>query len=324
MKEMYNGQQSFRKLNLGGGLVVNIPGTAVEGMKEYYGRFSGGNGYSQEYNALIETRKKYMEMYDEEDAKKKKSQEALEEYKTKIAELDEQIMYYIEDLSKELWGIDFDSWASQISDALWTAFENGEDAVEAFHDTAKDIISDVAKKMMNIHLIEPLFSELEDKLFGKNGAVKKDSNGNILMQESEPEVLRVLGEFFGEGGSMQKNVEAAEQFYDWVEKITGMDFSSESDKGASTSIKNITEETADLLASYLNATRASVAKIEGMQAQYLPLYYDVMTRGNSSLANIENHTAAIMRSNDAIQKSVDDLYKDFHGLRTSTWRMPIA
>jgi hypothetical protein len=324
MKEMYNGQQSYRKLDLGGGLVVNIPGSAVEGMKEYYGRFSGGNGYSQEYNALIETRKKYMEMYDEEDAKKKKSQEALEEYKTKIAELDEQIMYYIEDLSKELWGIDFDSWASQISDALWTAFENGEDAVEAFHDTAKDIISDVAKKMMNIHLIEPLFSELEDKLFGKNGAVKKDSNGNILMQESEPEVLRVLGEFFGEGGSMQKNVEAAEQFYDWVEKITGMDFSSESDKGASTSIKNITEETADLLASYLNATRASVAKIEGMQAQYLPLYYDVMTRGNSSLANIENHTAAIMRSNDAIQKSVDDLYKDFHGLRTSTWRMPIA
>lgn len=333
MKEMYNGQQSFRKLDLGGGLVVNIPGSAVEGMKEYYGRFSGSNGYSQDYTALIETRKKYLEMYDEENAKKKSSEEALEEYKVKIAELDEKIMYYIEDLSKELWGIDFQSWADQISDALWTAFENGESAVEAFHDTAKDIIADVAKKMMNIHLIEPLFNQLEEQLFGKydaankrytGGAIKYDSNGNINMQESEPDVLRILGQFFGEGGSMEKNVEAAEQFYNWVQDITGLDFSSDDSKSTGTSIKSITEETADLLASYLNATRASVAKIEGMQAQYLPLYYDVMTRGNSSLTNIENHTAAIMRSNDAIQRSVDDLYRDFHGLRTSAWKMPIA
>lgn len=331
MATIYAQNQTKRVETLTG--IYNVPDSAVQGMREYYGRYSGGNGYSQEYNALIETRKKYMEMYDEENDKKKKSQEALEEYKTKIAELDEQIMYYIEDLSKELWGIDFDSWASQISDALWTAFENGEDAIEAFHDTAKDIISDVAKKMMNIHLIEPLFNELEEALFGKynsvsrryeGGAMRYDSNGNINMQASEPEVLRVLGEFFGEGGSMQKNVEAAEQFYDWVEKITGLDFSSESDKGASTSIKNITEETADLLCSYVNSIRADLSVVRSLQGQYYPMYYEAMTHGNGSLANIENHTAAIMRSNDAIQKSVDDLYKDFHGLRTSTWRMPIA
>ena len=136
-------------------------------MKEYYGRYSGGNGYSQEYNALIETRKKYMEMYDEENDKKKKSSEALEEYKTKIAELDEQIMYFTQDLANELWGIDIQGWADQISDSLWTAFENGEDAFEAFHNTAKDIISDVAKRMMNLSLIEPAFKRLQNALFGE-------------------------------------------------------------------------------------------------------------------------------------------------------------
>jgi hypothetical protein len=61
-----------------------------------------------------------------------------------------------------------------------------------------------------------------------------------------------------------------------------------------------------------------------MQAMYLPLYYDAMTRGNTSPSNIENHTDAIMRSNDAIQKAVDELNRDFHGLRTSAWKMPIA
>ena len=313
---------------------VTVNDAAGEAMKEYYSRGGiRGNGYTQELEALKKQREDYQKMYDAENDKKKSSAEALEEYKVKMAELDEQIMYYIEDLSKELWGIDFQSWADQISDALWTAFENGESAVEAFHDTAKDIIADVAKKMMNIHLIEPLFNQLEQMLFGtynsttgrySGGAIKYDSNGNIDMQGSEPEVLRILGQFFGEGGSMEKNVEAAEQFYDWVQEITGLDFSSDDSKSTGTSIKSITEETADLLASYLNATRASVAKIEGMQAQYLPLYYDVMTRGNTSLTNIENHTAAIMRSNDAIQRAVDDLYRDFHGLRTSAWKIPIA
>ena len=331
MKEMYNGQQSFRKLDLGGGLVVNIPGSAVEGMKEYYGRFSGGNGYSQEYNALIETRKKYMEMYDEENAKKKESQEALEEYKAKIAELDEQIMFFTEDLAKELWNIDIQGWADQIGDALWTAFENGEDAVEAFGDTARDIISNVAKDMWQLSILKPLFNELQETLFGQfkngrytGGTIKYDSNGNIDMQASEQPTLEALGKYFGENGIYKQAVEGGKQFYDWVQEITGIDLSKDDSKSTGTSIKSITEETADLLASYLNATRASVAKIEGMQAQYLPLYYDVMTRGNSSLTNIENHTAAIMRSNDAIQRSVDDLYRDFHGLRTSAWKMPIA
>ena len=272
-----------------------------------------------------------MEMYDEENAKKKESQEALEEYKAKIAELDEQIMFFTEDLAKELWNIDIQGWADQIGDALWTAFENGEDAVEAFGDTARDIISNVAKDMWQLSILKPLFNELQETLFGQfkngrytGGTIKYDSNGNIDMQASEQPTLEALGKYFGENGIYKQAVEGGKQFYDWVQEITGIDLSKDDSKSTGTSIKSITEETADLLASYLNATRASVAKIEGMQAQYLPLYYDVMTRGNSSLTNIENHTAAIMRSNDAIQRSVDDLYRDFHGLRTSAWKMPIA
>ena len=300
---------------------------AAAGMKEYYGRYSGGNGYSQEYNALIETRKKYMEMYEEENDKKKKSQEALEDYKTKIAELDEQIVFFTQDLAKELWSIDIQGWADQIGDALWTAFENGEDAVEAFGDTARDIISSVAKNMWQLSVLKPLFGQLQETLFGKDGkggTIKYDSNGNINMQASEQPTMKALGEFFGENGVYKQAIEGGEQFYDWIQKITGIDLSKESSSSASASIKGITEQTADLLCSYVNGTRASVAKIEGLQAQYLPMYYDAMTRGNSSLANIENHTAAIMRSNDAIKQSVEDLYRDFHGLRTSAWKMPIA
>lgn len=318
---LYKAQE--RNISLFGSKMSLTP--AQSGMVEYYGRYSGGNGYSQEYNALVETRKKYMEMYDEENAKKKKSQEALEEYKVKIAELDEEIMYFVQDLAKDLWSIDIQGWANQISDALWTAFENGEDAVKAFGDTAKDIISSVAKNMMSLHVIEPVFKKLENALFGEGGAIKYDSNGNIDMYASEQPVLEILGEFFGSGGEMEKSVEAAEMFYNWVEKITGMDLSSDENKtGASSSIKNITESTADLLASYLNAVRLDVSVMRAIQGEYFPLFLQAILASNTSLTNIENNTAAIVRSNDIIANKIKAIDDRFRGLENKTWKVPIA
>ena len=327
---LYKAQE--RSISLFGNKMSITP--AQSGMVEYYGRYSGGNGYSQEYNALVETRKKYMEMYDEENAKKKKSQEALEEYKVKIAELDEEIMYFVQDLAKDLWSIDIQGWASQISDALWTAFENGEDAVKAFGDTAKDIVSSVAKNMMTLSVIEPMFKQLQYDLFGewdsslmryKGNAIQYDSNGNIDMQASEEPVLKVLGRYFGEGGELEKTAEASETFYKWVEKITGMDLSSdESKSGASSSIKNITESTADLLASYLNAVRLDVSVVRAIQGEYFPLFLQAILASNTSLTNIENNTAAIMRSNDIIANKIKAIDDRFRGLENKTWKMPIA
>jgi hypothetical protein len=243
-------------------------------------------------------------------------------------------MYFVQDLANELWGIDIQGWASQIGDALWTAFENGEDAFEAFHKTAKDIISDVAKRMMNLSLLEPAFKRLQNALFGeydmntntyKGGAIKYDSNGSVLMQESEEDVLEVLGKFFGTGGEMEKNVEAAEMFYKWVEKITGFDLSSDdSKKSTSTSIKNITESTADLLASYLNAVRASVSKIEFMDAEYYPKYLQLITSCNLALVSLQTRAKEIADSNAAIERNTRTMADLMNGLKNKTWKLPIA
>lgn len=114
-------------------------------------------------------------------------------------------------------------------------------------------------------------------------------------------------------------------FYKWVEKITGIDLSSDdSKKSTSTSIKNISESTADLLASYLNAVRADVSVIRAIQGEYLPLFLGAITSANTSLANIENNTAAIMASSEAIQKSNQELVDQIKALRNKTWRVPVA
>lgn len=299
-----------------------------EAMQDFYSRNASKTGYQQQLEDLNEQKRIYQNLYTTEESKKNASGEALTEYKQKIAELEDEIIFFTEDLAKELWGIDFKSWADQISDALWTAFENGEDAVKAFRDTANDIIADVAKKMMNIHFIEPAFKELETQLFGG-----VDSNGNVVKGAAynedtgtwnEDETLRILGKFFGEDGEFAKVINNSEAFYKMAERVAGVDFSSNGESSMSGTIKGITEQTADLLASYVNAIRADVSVNRQMIAQYFPMYYDVLTNGSTSLRNIENHTAAIMRSNDAIERSNQAILDNFNGLKNKSWKMPVA
>jgi hypothetical protein len=301
---------------------------AQNAMYEYYQRNSAGTGYQQQLANLKAEREDYMRMYDAENDKKDSSGEALEEYRKKIAEIDDQILYFTEDLAKELWGIDLKGWANQISDSLWTAFENGEDAIKAFHETAKDIISDVAKRMMNIHLIEPVMTKLEEALFGKVGANGERIGGGAYNMQTgkfnERETLEILGQFFGEGGEFAKVIGSAESFYEMAKKVTGIDFGSDSGGSTSSTIKGVTEQTADLLASYVNAIRADVSVIQAMIAQYFPLYYQALTSGNERLRGIENNTAAIMRSNEAIEKSNQAILDRIDGLRNNTWRVPMA
>lgn len=301
---------------------------AKKSMQEYYRKNSGRSGYAAELENLKAMREDYIKMYNLENEKKKKSDEALKEYKQQISELDEQIMFFVEDLANELWGIDLKGWADQISDSLWTAFENGEDAVKAFHETAKDIISDVAKRMMNIHLIEPAMAKLEEALFGKIGSDGKRIGGGAYNMQTgqfdEKETLEILGNFFSENGEFAKVIETAEDFYQMAKQVTGVDFSSDGGSSASSTIKGITEQTADLLASYVNAIRADVSVNRAMIAQYFPMYYQALTSGNESLRGIENHTAAIMRSNEAIKESNQAILDRIDGLRNKTWKVPMA
>lgn len=306
-----------------------IPDEVQRAMREYYDKNNNRSGYQAELENLKEQRKLYMEMYNLEKEKKNESQEALNEYKKKIAELDDQILFFVEDLTKELWGIDFESWADQISDALWTAFENGEDALDAFHDTAKDIIADVAKRMMNIHLIEPVFSQLEDALFGPIGSNGQRSGGvayNFTTgQFNEQETLRILGQFFGEDGEFAKVIESAESFYNMAQRVTGYEFASEdSSKTTSGGIKSITEQTADILASYLNSTRASTANIENLSAQYFPMYYNALTSSNASLRNLEEQARLTAQNTDAIKQSNQAILDRIDGLRNKAWKVPVA
>ena len=280
---------------------------AQRAMYEYYNKNSAGTGYQQELANLKSEREDYMKMYEAEQDKKNSSGEALEEYKSKIAELDDQIRHFAEDIANELWSIDIKGWADQISDALITAFENGESAVKAFNDTAKSIMQSVASEMLKIGIIEPMMERLRDKLFGENGVTSTDKLAANPLAESK-KVLAAIGEYFKPGGEGSNMVTAAQEYLyginslmeqmGYANGLRNNDFNS-----LSSSVQGTSEETSDLLAAYINAARQDLAIIRILQesqykefiSNYWADYVTLMSGMGRDVAGIRQDTQALVR-----------------------------
>lgn len=281
---------------------------AEKAMYEYYMKNSSGTGYQQQLANLKAEREDYMRMYDAEADKKKSSSEALEEYKSKIAELDDQIRHFAEDIANELWKIDIKGWADQISDALMTAFENGESAVKAFNDAVKSIMQSVASEMLKIGIIEPMMERLREKLFGKNGVTTTDKLASDPVAESK-KVLATIGEYFKPGGEGSNMVTAAQEFLFGIDNLMQqMGYANglrnnENANTLSSGIQGTSEETSTLLAGYINAARQDLSIIRILQesqykefvSTYWSDYVNLMTGVSKNIAGIHDNTQALVR-----------------------------
>lgn len=170
------------------------------------------------------------------------------------AELQDQIKYFYEDLASEQYSANIKDWSKSISDAIVQAFAEGTDAATAFDDAVSDIMQDVVSQMLNLQVIQPAMENLREKLFGKGGIFTEDSEGGTHLTENESVILAdSLKELRG-------SIEQGKEIWDNINEQT--DGVLKTTKGASSlsaNIQNITESTADLLGSYLNAIRADVS-----------------------------------------------------------------
>lgn len=307
-------------------------GSADSAMREYYTRYSNGSGYEQELELLKGQREKIMEMYDLESKKKKKSKEELENYKQQIADLDEQIMFFTEDLANSLWGIDLKGWADQFGDALMTAFENGTSAASAFKDSVQDIMRDVTKNMLTVGVIEPALEKLRVRLFGKDG------NGGVFKgsQENIGAVLSELGNWFeNEGPAL---MDAANEFYNGADNMMrqilgyGMRESEKSTSAVSSITSTASEETMGIVAGYLSRLSQDVSVQRIMQEMFVngswPDYVEQVTNANDSLSAIDRSTTAMMEmmrdGNGALYERVENMSRRLdnfaNGIDTITMR----
>lgn len=334
MRQYSNKELGSYKI-LGHTFNLNKDGAAGHAMKEFYGAAAGAdNGYQQQFELLKQERQDYVDMYNKEDDKKKKSQKDLLEYKKKIAELDDKVLHFVEDTAKNLWGIDIKGWADQVSDALCNAFENGEDAAKAFKDTTEDILRGVANNIIKVGIIQPMFEKLNRKLYGYNDKEGNYHAGLIDMHDEhafdDPNkaakiILGGTTQFFNKDF---KNIETtAHQVYTGMNRLVeSMGFSLQKSKDGgsgtlSSGIQGMSEDTAGLLAGYVNALRQDVSYIRLIQTTFANEmwkdYIQQVTGMGGALTRIDENVAAIrsvISENGALYQKVEQMAGDLHNV----------
>lgn len=194
-----------------------------------------------------------------EEDKKKTDEGRLAELDAQIAELEDEIRYFAEDVAAELYGIDVKDWAIQIGDALTEAFEEGESAAEAFNKTVNEIMREVAKNMMIKNMLEPAFEELRSYLFGEDG------KGGVFGKDFELDESELAGmkQYLD---NVEDVIPELEGFWDMINAMyPDMGDEDASDNTISGQVASLSEETGNILAAYVNAIRSDVYFLRQMQ-----------------------------------------------------------
>lgn len=245
--------------------------------------------------------------------KKDPDSSKIEDYRQQYIELGEQIKYFYEDLASEQFGIDIKGWADQISEALVNAFANGEDAAKAFDDAVADIMRNVIKEMISVNVIQKSMNSLRDYLFGDKGIFTDSSAGGTNLTEQEAAGL------MQQLGSLRGTISDSKKIWDYLNAAAKkMGISLEETSASNTLSKgiqeNITEDTANILASYLNSIRADVsikrALLEKWGNEILPKYNVIAEQQLTQLRAIANNTlrsAQNTETNVALVQEVRDM-----------------
>nr|DAG50052.1 MAG TPA: tail tape measure protein [Caudoviricetes sp.] len=221
-----------------------------------------------------------------EEDKKKTDKDKLADYDQQIKEMELQIKTFAQDFLKDVYSIDMKSWASTLTDTIVSAWAKGEDAVDAYREKVKDMVRDVTKNIVSQKIMEKALEKPLEWLTGildeKGKLDETDMNdfADKLYQVGENVVPQLTGIF-----DALKN--------------KGLDLRENGSSSTTNSIKGITEETADLLASYLNAVRLDVSVIREMQGKFIPEMSEIAKSQLTQLNLIARNT---LRNADAAER----------------------
>lgn len=183
-----------------------------------------------------------------EEDKKKTDKAKLADYEQELIELESSIKNFALDMANTLYGIDFKDWAGQLAESLVNAWASGEDAVKAYKDTVNNILRDLGVSVISQKIIEPM---LESTM---NDFLDQFEQDNGKLTESSMSILA------GMADGAEEAAKVTEAYFEGLKKL-GIDLSESSDEAKdslSKGIQGVTEDTANLLGSYLNSIRQSV------------------------------------------------------------------
>ena len=219
------------------------------------------------------------------------------DYLEKLIQYGEKADDMIEALTEKLTGNKFSDLVSSWGDAMATMANSSDNLVEHFEDNLKKTILNSMIENIYGDKIKALLKKTQG--YAENGDKIKDSNGNVISEFTGAEYADVKNST----DELSKQIEATR---DYLKKVYG--WSDNSSSSSRNSIKSITEETGDLIASYLNAIRLDCSVMRAEQSKYYPEMSEIAKSQLTQLNAIARNT---LRNADAAER-IESIFVEYN------------
>lgn len=229
------------------------------------------------------------------------------DYLEKLIQYGEKADDMIEALTEKLTGNKFSDLVSSWGDAMSTMANGYEDLLDGFEGKLKNTILNSMIENIYGDKIKALLKKTQG--YAENGDNIKDSGGNVISEYTGAEYTDVKNTT----EDLTKQIEATR---DYLKKVYG--WSDNSSSSSRNSVKSITEEAGDLIASYLNAIRLDCSVMRAEQAKYYPEMSEIAKSQLSQLNTIARNTLRNADAAERIDATVSELNDNFNRVLNGT------
>lgn len=236
------------------------------------------------------------------------------DYLEKLIEYGEKADDMIESLTEKLTGNKFSDLVSSWGDAMSTMANSSDNLVDHFEENLKKTILNSMIENIYGDKIKALLKKTQS--YAENNEKIKDSNGNVISEYTASEYADIKGST----DDLAKQIEATREY---LRKTYG--WSDSSSSSSRNSVKSITEETGDLIASYLNSIRLYCAEdninlkqLSDYVKSYIPEMSEIAKSQLTQLNMIAQYTQRNAEAAEKIETTVYELNSNFNRVISGT------
>ena len=229
------------------------------------------------------------------------------DYLEKLIEYGEKADDMIESLTEKLTGNKFSDLVSSWGDAMSTMANSSDNLVDHFEENLKKTILNSMIENIYGDKIKALLKKTQS--YAENNDKIKDSNGNVVSEYTASEYADIKGST----DDLAKQIEATREY---LRKTYG--WSDSTSSSSRNSVKSITEETGDLIASYLNSIRLDVSVLRDISNKYYSGMSDIAKSQLTQLNMIAQYTQRNAEAAEKIETTVYELNSNFNRVINGT------
>ena len=241
---------------------------------------------------------------EKEKSKKKKDEDAIKEEEKEYEDISMEYLDKWKELRDSIVGSAIDI-ANTLGDAFFDAFAEGENAARAWKKSVKQIVADAVKNAIYTRYLMPKIDAIMSEYLGGEGEI------NDLTQI---DFLGMQGKLNDLGNEVAIMTNALQQAFQ--DLLAGV-----GDNSLTSGIQGVTEDTASIIASYMNSVRDALLIQSG---HVKDISVAVLSINENYLPNIQTHLLSISTNTGSMNQQMQQMLSDFRAIINGTKKIHVA